>query len=77
MQNKLKTELNLPTSETLPTGDEYTSGYAQGQFYDDTNQTAEADGSVQNVTGTENYGDGSQDGSNTGYDQNYDEQAAY
>ena len=75
MQNKLKAELNLPTSETLPTGDEYTSGYAQGQFYDDTNQTSDADGSVQNVTGTQGYDDGSQTTSD--YDQNYEEQAAY
>jgi LCP family protein required for cell wall assembly len=75
MQNKLKTELSLPTSENLPTGDEYTSGYAQGQFYDDTTQTTEADGSVQNVTGTDAYDDGSQN--STGYDQNYEEQAAY
>ena len=41
MQNKLKEQLNLPTSETLSQGDEHTDGYTNYQLYDDTNYNSE------------------------------------
>lgn len=61
VQNLLKEQLGLPTSKTLPTKDEFTSGYAEGQFYDD--GTGELDAGVQNAT------DATLTDNNTGYEE--------
>lgn len=42
VQNTLKTQLGLPTATELSNGDDYTSGYADSQFVDDSQGTTDA-----------------------------------
>jgi LCP family protein required for cell wall assembly len=66
MQNKLKEQLDLPTSETLSQGDEYTDGYTNYQLYDDTNYNS---GEVTDTSG--NYND------QTGYQEDSGDYSGY
>lgn len=71
VQNKLKAQLDLPTSDTLPSQDEYTDGYAQEQFSDNT----EGDG-----TAADQYQDPNTAGGYAGYngyDETYTENTGY
>ncbi|WP_122645203.1 LCP family protein [Enterococcus mediterraneensis] len=71
VQNKLKAQLDLPTSDTLPSQDEYTDGYAQEQFSDNT----EGDG-----TAADQYQDPNTAGEYAGYngyDETYTENTGY
>lgn len=68
-QNLLKEQLGLPTSDSLPVGDQYTQGYPSFQLYDDS--TGQADAGVQNQTESDsNY---TQDAGSNGY-SSYDEE---
>lgn len=58
MQNKLKEQLNLPTSETLSQGDEHTDGYTNYQLYDDTNYNSEENSNENPGEPSDNYDDG-------------------
>ncbi|WP_368252257.1 LCP family protein [Enterococcus sp. 2201sp1_2201st1_B8_2201SCRN_220225] len=74
-QNTLKEQLGLATSDTLPTGDQYTSGYGDYMFYnEDTGYMDYYDSSASTTDGYSTYSDDTGTGDYNGdYDANYNQ----
>lgn len=77
-QNTLKEQLGIATSETLPQQDQYTEGYADYRFYNDSDGTMDAgvhdyNETIQaNGTGEDQTNDGYQGAYDETYEEKYD-----